>query len=192
MPEDVTSLAGLLLEAATLKWTARTGWRMRGVPDPESVAEHGYGVSLVALAMADVLRAESVIELDVGRLLSIALLHDFAEARLTDLPASAVRLLGGEVKRQAELSALLPLLAPLPSQVQLVELWLEFEDASSPEGRLVRDADKVEMMVQCLRYEQAGYRALDEFWRAMDLHLWHYPLSAQLYEKLKALRQALG
>jgi 5'-deoxynucleotidase YfbR-like HD superfamily hydrolase len=54
---------------------------------------------------------------------------------------------------------------------------------------LVRDADKLEMMVQCLRYEEAGSRGLDEFWQAMDHHRWHYALSARLYERLRARRQ---
>ena len=165
---------------------------MRGVPNPESVAEHSYGVAFVALAMVDAMREDpGGAKLDLGRLLSIALLHDLTEARLTDLPASAVRLLGGEAKREAEAAALQLLLKPLPSSGLLQGLWFEFEDASSPEGRLVRDADKVEMMVQCLRYEQTGSRGLDEFWQAMDRHPWHYSLSAELYSQLKALRPGL-
>jgi hypothetical protein len=44
------------------------------------------------------------------------------------------------------------------------------------------------MMVQCLRYEQAGSHGLDEFWQAIDGNEWHYPLSAELYARLKALR----
>jgi hypothetical protein len=46
----------------------------------------------------------------------------------------------------------------------------------------------LEMMVQCLRYEQAGSRGLDEFWAAMDLREWHYRLAAELYEALKRRR----
>jgi putative hydrolase of HD superfamily len=70
----------------------------------------------------------------------------------------------------------------------MAALWQEFEESSSPEGRLVRDADKLEMMVQCLRYEQAGCRGLDEFWQAMDRREWHYPLSEELYARLRAMR----
>ena len=32
----------------------------------------------------------------------------------------------------------------------------------------MRDADKVEMMIQCLRYELSGSRGLDDFWAGMD------------------------
>ncbi len=186
---DQDALADLLLEAATLKWTPRTGWSMRGVPRAESVAEHSFGVVLVAMALVDVLGNDS---LDLEKVLAIALLHDLAEVRLTDLPSTATRLIPEEVKSRAELSAIQELLAPLPSADRWQALWLEFEDRTSPEGRLVRDADKLEMMVQCLRYEQAGSRGLDEFWQAMDQRRWNYPLSAQVYARLRARRQGDG
>jgi putative hydrolase of HD superfamily len=174
----------------TLKWMPRTGWAMRGVACVESVAEHSFGTALVALALADALVAEGLAEpLDLEQVLVMALLHDLAEVRLTDLPATAVRLIPPEVKSQAEAAAMADLLAPLPGGGRLAALWQAFEDYSSPEGRLVRDADKLEMMVQCLRYEQAGSRGLDEFWQAMDGHRWHYELSARLYGRLRAMHE---
>ena len=80
------------------------------------------------------------------------------------------------------------LLAPLSTMTRWKALWREFEDQSSAEGRLVRDADKLEMMVQCLRYEQAGCRGLEEFWNAIDRHSWHYGISAELYAELRQMR----
>jgi putative hydrolase of HD superfamily len=183
---------GLFLEAATLKRIPRMGWAMRGVPHVESVAEHSHAMTIVALVLADLLNASGTlaIPLNLEKVLAIATLHDLAEARLTDLPASAQRLIPDAIKSQAEATAIRDLLGALPSAGRLVGWWHEFEDESTPEGRLVRDADKLEMMVQCLRYEQAGARNLDEFWSAMDRHSWHYPISADLYARLKALRAA--
>jgi len=183
-------LLDLLLETATLKRLPRTGWLMRGVPHVESVAEHSYGVAFVALTLVDVLQGSGDLDLplDGEKVLIMALLHDLAEVRLTDLPLRASRLLPNPVKSQAEASALADLLDPLPASSHLRALWQEFEDATSPEGRLVRDADKLEMMIQCLRYEEAGSRGLDEFWQAMDQRQWHYPLSTDLYRRLKAMR----
>jgi putative hydrolase of HD superfamily len=178
-------LVDLLLETATLKRMPRTGWGMRGVPHVESVAEHSFGAAFVAMALATVL-GEGIVNLE--KVLIMALLHDLAEVRLTDLPASAIRLLPEAVKGQAEARAVGDLLSPLPAAKQMAALWQEFEESSSPEGRLVRDADKLEMMVQCLRYEQAGCRGLDEFWQAMDRREWHYPLSEELYARLRAMR----
>lgn len=190
---DQERMLALLLEALTLKWMSRTGWEMRGVRDAESVADHSFGVVFVSLALVDALvaggeRGSEPPMLNLEKVLVMAALHDLAEVRLTDLPATAVCLLPGEVKRQAEMKAVLDLLAPLPRSAAWQALWQEFEDESSPEGLLVRDADKLEMMVQCLRYEQAGQRGLDEFWAAMDHRTWHYPLCAELYARLKAMR----
>ncbi len=169
------------LELTTLKRVPRSGWLLRGVPHVESVAEHAYGTATLALALCDVLNAsgELAAPLDVGRVLTIALLHDLAEARLTDLPGPARRLIPEDVKSRAETAAMTSILAPLPSAARLLAAWREFEDESTPEGRLVRDADKVEMMMQCTRYgKRSGSGGLDEFWAVMDAHVWHYPLCA--------------
>jgi putative hydrolase of HD superfamily len=178
-------LVDLLLETATLKRMPRTGWGMRGVPHVESVAEHSYGAAFLAMTLAAVL-GEGIV--DMEKVLIMTLLHDLAEVRLTDLPASAIRLLPRTVKSQAEAMAIGELLSPLPGGGEMMALWQEFEEGSSPEGRLVRDADKLEMMVQCLCYEQAGSRGLDEFWQAMDQRQWYYPLSEELYARLRAMR----
>jgi putative hydrolase of HD superfamily len=188
---DDDQLVDLLMEAATLKRVPRTGWILRGVPRAESVADHSFGVGFVALALANGLNEASSAatgKLDVEKVLIMALLHDLAEVRLTDLPVSAVGLLSEGVKSQAEAQAIDQLLAPLPGAGRFRVYWQEFEDRDSPEGRLVRDADKIEMMVQCLQYEQAGSRGLDEFWEAMDRQKWHYELSAELYARLRARR----
>ena len=179
------ALLDLLLESATLKRIPRTGWGMRGVPHIESVAEHSFGVAFVALVLTDLLPEEA---LDREKVLIMALLHDMGEVRFTDLPSPATRLIPAEVKSQAEATALAGLLAPLPGSERLRALWQEFEDCTSPEGCLVRDADKIEMMIQCLRYEQAGSRGLDEFWAAVDRREWQYPLCADLYARLKEMR----
>jgi putative hydrolase of HD superfamily len=181
------ALAALFLEVATLKRMPRTGWGMRGVAHVESVADHSFGTAFVALALADALNADGH-ELDLETVLVMAVLHDLAEVRLTDLPASAGRLLPPDVKSRAESVAMAELLAPLAGGERLAAVWQAFEERATPEGQLVRDADKLEMMVQCLRYEQAGSRGLGEFWDAIDALVWHYPLSARIYRRLRALR----
>jgi putative hydrolase of HD superfamily len=181
------------MEAVNLKRVPRTGWGMRGVSHVESVAEHSFGVAFVALTLADAVIGESEgdgehARLDVEKVLIMALLHDLAEVRLTDLPVSAVQLLPEGVKGRAEALAVDQLLAHLPTMAHWKALWREFEEHTSAEGRLVRDADKLEMMVQCLRYEQAGCRGLEEFWHAIDRHSWHYGIAAELYARLRQMR----
>jgi putative hydrolase of HD superfamily len=192
---DKNALVDLFLETTTLKRMPRAGWQARGVPDVESVAEHSFGVAFVALALVDALANDAHDTpgrgtLDMQKVLVMALLHDLAEVRLTDLPASAARLIPAEIKSQAEAQAVESLLEPLPAARRWRDLWRESKERTSPEARLVRDADKLEMMIQCLRYEMAGSRGLDEFWLAMDRREWHYELCAELYARLRAMRPA--
>lgn len=191
---DRDRLVDLLLEAGTLKRVPRAGWQMRGVPHVESVAEHTFGVAFLAMVMAEILNAQGdpAPRLDLSQVLVMALLHDLAEVRLTDLPASAMRLISAQVKDQAEAAALQDLLSPLPDTERLAALWRAFQDGTSAEGLLVRDADKLEMMLQCLSYEEAGSWGLGEFWLAMDGHEWHNPLCAELYARLRELRRGTG
>ncbi len=193
MEADRNALVELFLETATLKRVPRTGWAMRGVPHVESVAEHSFGVAFMALMLATALNGEAEENEDQDRLgvekiTAMALLHDLAEVRLTDLPASAVRLIGDDAKSRAEEAAIGDLLAPIPGAGRWQAMWEEFEQESSAEGQLVRDADKLEMMVQCLRYEQAGSRGLEEFWQAMDRRKWHFAISGELYARLRRMR----
>ncbi|MFN7146928.1 MAG: HD domain-containing protein, partial [Myxococcota bacterium] len=68
----------LAREAVLLKEVDRSGWTRIGVPHPESVAAHSWGVALLAL-----LRCPP--ELDRHKLLAMAILHDLAEVRVGDL-----------------------------------------------------------------------------------------------------------
>ncbi|MGC8838575.1 MAG: HD domain-containing protein [Anaerolineae bacterium] len=181
-------LLDLLLASNRLKALKRQGWSQRGVLMPESIAEHSHQVALVARLLLD--RCDAA--LDREKVLTIAILHDLAEALLTDIPEPALRHLGREAKRQAEESALRELLAGLPRAEEYVAWWREFEEDSTPEGRLVRDADRLELIVQAYAYEQAGHRGLDEFWEAMAANTWYYPESETLFVRLSARRASLG
>ena len=105
---DTDQLIALFLETLTLKRMPRTGWLTRGVPHVESVADHSFGVAFVALALCDALQAaaDPPQALDREKTLTMALLHDLAEVRLTDLPTSATNLIEADVKRRAEETAI--------------------------------------------------------------------------------------
>jgi putative hydrolase of HD superfamily len=112
--------------------------------------------------------------------------HDLAESIVTDLPRRATLLFGKEAKHQAEEKALLALSQQAPAW-DFIALWREYSDLATPEGRLVFDADKLEMVHQALLYERAGNRNLGEFWQ--EYH-WHYQASEELFADLVAARRA--
>jgi putative hydrolase of HD superfamily len=158
-------LLTLIRKAGFLKRIQRAGWRVRGIEEAESVADHSYRVSLLAMLLADSLAGEGQV-LDREKVLRMALLHDLAESEIGDIPMTALSYLGEQNKRDAESRAIEGLTSPLGKTGESYrEIWDEFEAGQSLEARLVRAADKLEMLIQALEYEAVGYRCLNEFWR---------------------------
>lgn len=173
-----------------LKLLPRMGWLFAGIAHPESVAEHSFVMSWLALLLAEQINTDYSTQgltqpLDIAKIAHIALVHDVAESILTDLPKRSTDLLGKQTKYQAEATAMQHLFQQMPNGAYYVGCWQEYAEAATPEARLVRDADKLEMIHQALCYEQTGQRNLAEFWQA---HVWHYPASQNLFEELCRLR----
>jgi putative hydrolase of HD superfamily len=182
----ITVLHQLQQRMVTLKLLPRTGWLQRGIRDPESIAEHTFGVATLALLVGD-----SVPGMDRGRLLTIALVHDMAEALISDLPASARRFFGAEAKYAAERAAMTELLSGLPQAEDYLALWEEYVQGSSAEARLVKALDRLEMLSQALAYERAGHRAMGEFWEDAHEIGREFPLVRTLVERLCYERERL-
>ncbi len=142
-----------LLEALKLKSLPRTGWVRRGVPTPEAVASHSWGVSWLVLVLAPP-------ELDRGRALAYAAVHDLAEVRVGDLtPADGV---APEDKSARELAAVQALSAALGDPA-LARLWEGYERQEDREARFVRQLDRLDMALQALAYHEAGAAGMHEF-----------------------------
>ena len=140
----------------------RTGWLLRGVVDPESIAEHSFGVCLVATLLIDDLRARGL-TVDGERVLRMAIVHDAAEAFTGDVPMPAKTEKLDAALEEAE--ALL--LSSVLSKPQL-DLWAEAEAGQTLEARIVKAADKVQMLIKALTYEQQRRGRLDEFWHSTN------------------------
>ena len=154
-----------LIELQRLKNLDRTGWTLRGLaPGTESVAAHSFGVGVTAMMLADAVAAEGV-QIDSERVLRMALLHDWAEARIGDMPRTATHYFGAENRKRAETAAFADLVERLPAAEKLYrELFKDYELRTSLEARLVKAADVIDLLVQALALERAGAGGLDEFW----------------------------
>jgi len=136
--------AQTLVELAGLKALPREGWRRVGVPHPESVAAHSWGLALLVLLYLPA-------ELDRERALSFAALHDLAEVRVGDItPHDGV---SREQKHALEAAAANELLAQAPA---LHELWHAYEAQDCAESRFVRQLDRLDMAVQAVAYRKHG------------------------------------
>jgi putative hydrolase of HD superfamily len=180
---NVADILEVLLHGNQLKRTARTGWVQRGVPEAENVAAHSYGVAYTTLILAQVIEEP----LEVGKALALALLHDLPEGLTGDLPAPAARFLPDGAKGHMERAALQEIAGGTPLQESFEDWWEELEADESAEARLVHDADKLELFIQALVYEeQTGNRHLAEFWERPPS--FHFAAAQGLYEALRERR----
>jgi 5'-deoxynucleotidase YfbR-like HD superfamily hydrolase len=176
--ELIAKLAAMHRRAATLKRTIRRGWERRGVPAPESVADHMAGLGLLALIAA---RERG---LSIERTLIMALIHELCEAITGDIiPADGIE---PEEKRRRELAAVRQVLDEVDDSGELLELWMDFELGRTQEGKLVKELDRLEMAMQAGEYERETGLDLSEFHESARESL----TSPDLIEVLAALRRA--
>jgi putative hydrolase of HD superfamily len=123
------------------------------------------------MLLADELIGKGV-HIDVTRILRMSLLHDWAEARIGDMPRTAAQYFGSTERKRAEIAAFCDMVKDLENQRTYSELFDEYESRETMEARLVKAADIIDLLVQVLALERAGARGLDEFWdvtREFDL-----------------------
>ena len=179
-----------LIELQRLKRLERTGWTLRGLPNgTESVAAHSFGVTVAAMLLADKIKARGS-EIDIERVLKMALLHDWAETRVGDMPRTAMKYFGAEVRTKAESAAF----ADIVSSIGAVEpdyqsLYQDYEQRDSLEARLVKVADIIDLLIQAYALEQAGAKGLDEFWEVAQEADFKLPVVAD--EVVKEVLQCL-
>lgn len=184
---DETAVLNLLLHGNQLKRTARTGWSRRGVVNPESVAAHSFGVAFTALVLVELIDAA----LDREKVLIMAIIHDLPEGLTTDIPTPAWRYMPTGIKTEVERSALADILDGVVFADELQSIWEELHASQTLEAHLVHDADKLEMFLQALIYEQqTGNRQLEEFWTIA--HRFHFAEVQALYARLRARHYGAG
>ncbi|MFN2530787.1 MAG: HD family hydrolase [Pyrinomonadaceae bacterium] len=164
----MSTLIRTLIEIQRLKRLERTGWVLRGQPNgTESVAAHSFGVAVAAMMIVDEMEVEGV-HVDQAKVMQMALLHDWAEARVGDLPRIATEYFGADVRREAEADAFADIVDGSTSAARYKELYREYEIRDSLEARIVKAADIVDLLVQVLALERAGAGGLDEFWMVAE------------------------
>lgn len=62
-----------LVQISQLKTTKRTGWLNHGIKQPESISDHMYRMSIIAMMIKDD-------TIDKNKLIQMALVHDIAES----------------------------------------------------------------------------------------------------------------
>lgn len=156
----VTRLGRLL----QLKELTRAGWVRVGVAGPESVADHSFGVALLAALLCPP-------GLDREKVLLMAILHDLAEVEVGDItPHDGV---SHEEKHAREAAAIRALLAGWP---ELLTLWEECDAKSTPEARFVKRLDRLDLGLTARRYAERGFDVSELLrWGEPEVRDWERP-----------------
>ena len=148
-----------------LKRTDRSGWVKKNIPGPESVSDHMYRMSIMAMVLGD-----SLGNIKKDHCIKMCLVHDMAESIVGDItPHDGISV---EDKHQREVQAIDHLCSMVDKNVgnEIKQLFMEYENQETDESKFVKDLDKFEMILQAHQYEQEldkpGY--LQEFFDSVN------------------------
>ena len=166
--------------AYALKREPRKGWQKKVDKRVESVADHSFGVALLALYEGE--RRG----LDLEKIIKLALIHDLEEAIIGDLtPSDEAKLGAGRVER-GRYKAIRKLLSKLPakSRPAYLRLWIDLRERRSKEARLVHQLDKMEMAFQAKEYGKlTGQRKMRDFYESAGREI-SDPLLKKAFESI--------
>ncbi|CAO2823053.1 unnamed protein product [Amaranthus hypochondriacus] len=144
-----------------LKTTKRAGWVKREVQNPESISDHMYRMGLMALISSDIPGVNR------DKCVKMAIVHDIAEAIVGDItPSDGISKEEKSRREREAIDHMCNVLGGGSRAQEIYDLWMEYEEGSSPEAKLVKDCDKVEMILQALEYEKDQGKDLEEFFES--------------------------
>ena len=141
-----------------LKTTPRTGWVRRGIPNPESIADHSFRAEYLAMDFA------RAVGTDPLPCLEIITNHDLPECVANDISPYCGVSAAEKSKRELEAAKYL---AELSGNQKIVSLFLEYEDKETLRSRLGNDADQGEPLLQAIEYAELypdKKDSMEDFW----------------------------
>ncbi len=152
MKENFTKIVNFIFELSQLKRQVHAGWWKIGVKQPATVAEHVFRASQIGyiLAVMEGANPEKVV--------TMLMIHDNAETRIGDQDKVAARYYSN---KEAERTAFVEQTELLHQSIRQKwkEYFDEYEDRTSKEGIVAKDADWLEQAFQAKEYVDSGYKA---------------------------------
>ena len=134
-----------------LKNVIRTGWIDWRVQRDrlESIAEHIYGVQMLAIAM----KSEYQYDIDIMKVIYMLAIHELGETVIGDLTQFEI---SKKEKEKLEHEAVHNILSSLIDGEEIEKLFLEFDAHETPEAIFAYQCDKLECDIQCKLYDLEG------------------------------------
>lgn len=135
-----------------LKDIIRTGWKDWNVKKErlESVAEHIYGVQMIAIAM----HSQYKYNLDLNKVILMLAIHELEEILIGDLTCFQI---SEKEKQKIGHKAIEEVLKDLINKKELKKLIEEFDERKTEEAKFAYHCEKLECDLQCKLYDEGNY-----------------------------------
>ena len=132
-----------------LKNVIRTGWKDWSVQRErlESVAEHIFGVQMLAIAV----KSEYNYDVDILKVIMMIAIHELWETVIWDLTEFQI---SREEKEKIEHEAVHNILKDLIDGEEIENIFLEFDGHKTKEANFAYQCDKLECDLQCKLYDE--------------------------------------
>ena len=157
-----------LIKTNKSKRVIRTGWKREKVRDPESVAEHSFHLSIMAMIFAD------EFGVDREKLIKMAVIHDLGELITGDVVWSRGKMMDIEKrtnKESQEMQGIIDIFKIIGKGEEFRLIFEEMLERKTAEAKIFWQLDKLEMAIQALIYEKENNINLEEFFINTDLQL---------------------
>ncbi|OGZ78162.1 MAG: hypothetical protein A2528_03560 [Candidatus Staskawiczbacteria bacterium RIFOXYD2_FULL_37_9] len=191
-------------EIGKLKELKRRGWVLREIKNPESVADHIFRATLMAWVLGRKKRG-----LNIEKVMKMALIHDICEVYAGDttpydsiLPKSKKEIRKllrtwprfsdskkkrlSEKKFKKEKTALEKLTRGLPKELarEMMDLWIDYENGKTKEGRFFKQMDRLENFLQATEYWKKYKNLSQKSWWDQARESFDDPVLLEFMEKI--------
>lgn len=151
---NYTNYATFFYELGMLRRVQREGWKLLGITQPESVAEHSLRAAQIAYILA-ILEHHSSPE----KVCSMLVFHDIGECRIGDVQKVANRYISSNEKQviDDQTDSL------EECGAHILSLWADMEELTSETARIAKDADLLELALTACEYKQQGFSAAQDW-----------------------------
>lgn len=166
----------------------RSGWIREKVKDPESVAEHSFRVSVLAMVLSDKLGYK----LDKNKLIKMAILHDLGEVITGDIVTERydiIDLKKRDEKERKEKEGIREIFEKIGLSNEYVKIFEEMIGRTTKEAKVFSQFDKLEMALQALEYEEEQGKNLEEFFTSVGLFHVREPLIKEIFDEIISKRK---
>jgi len=148
------NIVNYIFEIGVLKRERHNGFKLIGIDNPDSVAEHALRAAQIGYILTVLENKKHGTEISPERVASILIFHDNGEVRIGDLHKVAARYIDS---REAEKNSFVDQVKYLPEEFKnLVKYFEEIEERNTKEGVIAKDADWLEAAFSAKEHYDLG------------------------------------